>query len=97
VFPDWRREIFLVSPDERLELAELNSRGGRSRCQAGSIGPQQIPHVLVVTARILNGEKPAAIAIEHPVFELAVNLKSAERLGMTVPKPALDQAARVIR
>jgi putative ABC transport system substrate-binding protein len=48
-------------------------------------------------AKILNGEKPAGIPIEHPVFELIINLKSAERLGIIVPKQALEQAVRVIR
>jgi len=50
-----------------------------------------------ITAKILHGEKPAGMAIEHPVFELIVNLKSAEHLGVVVPKQALEHAARVIR
>jgi len=50
-----------------------------------------------MTARILKGDKPAGIPVEHPVFELIVNLKSAQRLGVVVPKPALEQAVRVIR
>jgi putative ABC transport system substrate-binding protein len=50
-----------------------------------------------MTGRILNGSKPTDLSIEHPVFELLVNLKSAEHLGVTVPDPALEQAVRVIR
>ncbi len=50
-----------------------------------------------MTARILNGEKPAGISIEHPVFELIVNLKSAKRLRVVIPKQALQQAVRIIR
>ena len=50
-----------------------------------------------MTARILNGAKPADLSIEHPVFELLVNLKSAGRLGVAVPERALEQAVRVIR
>lgn len=50
-----------------------------------------------MTAKILHGEKPAGMPIEHPVFELIVNLKSAQRLGVVVPKRALEQAASVIR
>jgi putative ABC transport system substrate-binding protein len=50
-----------------------------------------------MTAKILHGEKPAGMSIEHPVFELIVNLKSAERLGVVVPKRALEHAVRVIR
>jgi putative ABC transport system substrate-binding protein len=48
-------------------------------------------------ARILHGEKPAGMSIEHPLFELIVNLKSANRLGVVVPKQALEHAVKVIR
>jgi putative tryptophan/tyrosine transport system substrate-binding protein len=50
-----------------------------------------------MTAKILHGEKPAGMAIEHPVFELSINLKTAQRLGVVVPKRALDHAVSVIR
>jgi ABC-type uncharacterized transport system substrate-binding protein len=50
-----------------------------------------------MTARILHGEKPAGMPIEHPVFELIVNLKTADRLGVAVPKRALEHAVKVIR
>jgi putative tryptophan/tyrosine transport system substrate-binding protein len=50
-----------------------------------------------MTAKILHGEKPSGMPIEHPVFELIVNLKSAQRLGIVVPKGALAHAVRVIR
>lgn len=49
------------------------------------------------TARILKGAKPADLAIEHPAFDLLVNLKSAQRLGLVVPESALKHAVRVIR
>lgn len=50
-----------------------------------------------MTAKILHGKKPAGMSIEHPVLELIVNLKSADRLGVVVSKRALEQAVRVIR
>ena len=49
------------------------------------------------TARILKGAKPADLAIEHPAFDLFVNLKSAQRRGVVVPESALKHAVRVIR
>ena len=49
------------------------------------------------TARILKGAKPADLAIEHPAFDLFVNLKSAQRRGVVVPESALKHAVRVFR
>jgi putative ABC transport system substrate-binding protein len=49
------------------------------------------------TAKILKGAKPGALPIEHPVFDLLVNLKSAQGLGLTVPEKALEHAVRVVR
>lgn len=50
-----------------------------------------------MTARILGGSKPGDLSIEHPDFELLVNLKSAERIGVAIPEPALKKAVQVIR
>lgn len=50
-----------------------------------------------MTARILKDAKPARLPIEHPAFELLVNLKTADHLGVHVPAQAIKQAVRVIR
>jgi putative ABC transport system substrate-binding protein len=50
-----------------------------------------------MAVEVLNGKKPAELAVQFQSnTELVINLKAAERIGLTIPQEILDKADRTV-
>ncbi len=86
-----RHAVPAVSANRRFVAA-----GGLASYEAGSI-TDSYRLAGVYTGRILKGEKPADLPVQQTVkFELAINLKTAKTLGITVPLPLSGRADELI-
>jgi putative ABC transport system substrate-binding protein len=95
-----RERIMQLAASHRLpaiyEWPEIVEAGGLL-----SYGPSLAEintRVAAYVDKILKGAKPADLPVERPTrFELAVNLKTAAALGITIPPAVVARAGRVIR
>ena len=63
----------------------------------GADGPASFRHGARFVQRILQGKQPKDIPIEQPTkFDLAINLKTAKAIGLTIPEAFLQRADALI-
>ena len=61
-------------------------------------GVHRLREVAGYVAKILSGVRPADLPVQHPTkFHLAINLKTAKTLGLTIPQTILLRADKVIQ
>jgi putative tryptophan/tyrosine transport system substrate-binding protein len=64
----------------------------------GPSGPDMARHAVTYVDKILKGAKPADLPVEQLMkFDLAINLKTAQALGLTIPPTLQFLADEVIR
>jgi putative ABC transport system substrate-binding protein len=99
IFTNQARQIAELAAKSRLPTIY----GLREYTEAGGLmvyGPSTLDlerRAATFVDKILKGAKPADLAVEQPTkFELAINLKTAKALGLTIPQSLLARADQVI-
>ena len=99
-FISYRKEIADLAIKYRLpsmhEGSDFVEAGGL--VSYSSADADQFKRAAYFVDRILKGTKPAELPVEQPMkFELVINLKTANQIGLTIPQWTLMKADRVIK
>ena len=99
IFFERRRQIAELAVNGRLPCVGYSPEYADAGFLIG-YGPNRFefyPRTAVYVDKILKGTRPADLPVEQPTkFELVINLKTAKRLGLTIPRSVMIRADRVI-
>jgi putative ABC transport system substrate-binding protein len=100
MFQRERRRLVELAAKNRLPAVytsrEFVDAGGLM--SYGANQPDLFRRLATYVDKILKGAKPGDLPIEQPIkFELAINLKTAKALGLTIPRSVLAHADDVIQ
>jgi putative ABC transport system substrate-binding protein len=95
-----QKQIINLAAKDRLPAiaagTEFVANGGLMSYGPDGIEPYQRAAVMV--DKILKGAKPAEMPVEQPTkFELIINLKTAQQIGVMIPPQVLAKADKVIK
>jgi putative ABC transport system substrate-binding protein len=99
----YRLREHITREARRLRLPFITSLPAVEWAEAGGLmtyGPdwqKTYRYAATFVDRILKGANPAEMPIEHPSFEVVVNLKTAREIGVSIPQSILLRAERVIQ
>jgi len=83
----------LPSMHERSEEVE-----GGGLISYSALDTESFRRAAIYVDKILRGAKPVDLPVERPMkFELVINLKTAQQIGVTIPPNVLARADRVIK
>jgi putative tryptophan/tyrosine transport system substrate-binding protein len=100
IFVNQGRQIVALAAESRLPAAypqrEFAEAGGLLVYSSNPLDLER--RAAVYVDKILKGAKPSDLPVEQPTtFQLVINLKTAQALGLTIPPTLLFQADEVIR